>query len=202
MRDDDTKLFQMDGARWDAVWPRLMEESAPFYLFHETGVVENIQALRRRLGGAVRIAYSVKANPWLVPAAAGEADFLEVCSPGELALCRSCGMPGRQLMLDGVLWSDDFLKAALDMGCTRFGVDSCEQMERLLRAAGDVPLTALLRVTSGNQFGMEQEELRACLRMGKDKIQSAGLQYFPGTQRMDLRRLQKELERLGEWITI
>lgn len=203
MKDDDAMLFRMNGSRWDAVLKRATEEPAPFYLFHESRMAENIQALRRRLGCSIRIAYAVKANPWLARAAAGEADFLEICSLKELASCQRDAVSPKQLTVDGVSWPDDFLKTALRMGCTRFCVDSSQQLERLLYTAGGVPLQVLLRVTSGNQFGMDREELRVCLHTAENQaVRVQGIQYYPGTQRTDLRRVQRDLDHIKNWIAV
>ena len=59
----------------------------PFYLFQEKKLLQNIREVRNCMGGGVRIAYAMKANPWISSSAVREADYLEVCSEGELDLC-------------------------------------------------------------------------------------------------------------------
>lgn len=190
----------------DEVWGRICEEvrteAAPFYLFHESMVKHNIEALRQCLGGKVKIAYAMKANPWLCAAAGSVANYVEVCSEGELEICANLGIPGEKLMVDGVLQTETFLKRSLELGVTRFGINSVRQMEQLIHHAKGQQLCILLRVTGGNQFGMSGSEIYDCVRLGRDcnNIQIKGLQYFPGTQRSDVRRVNKELDCLRKWI--
>lgn len=200
MTNDSLRLFQPDHADWEKLCWKLREEAAPFYLFHETKIMEQIQTLHRSLGGNVKIAYAMKANPWLVRAAAAAADYIEVCSPAELAVCREKQIPGEQLMVDGIWQPDSFLEDALKMGVRRFAVESCPHLERLLDHSCGRPISVLLRVTSGNQFGMDRRELQACLRAFGGDTRLKGIQFYPGTQRQDPRRVRRDLTCLREWI--
>lgn len=200
MTNDSLRLFQPDDGDWDALCWKLQEEAAPFYLFHETRTMEHIQTLRRSLGGNAKIAYAMKANPWLVQAAAATADYIEVCSPAELAICKERRIPGKQLIVDGIWQSDLFLENALKMGVQRFVVESYPQLERLLSRSHGRLISVLLRVTSGNQFGMDRKEFQACLKVFGQDARLKGLQYYPGTQRQDPRRVRKDLVCLQEWI--
>lgn len=162
--------------------------------------MEHIQMLRRSLGGSVKIAYAMKANPWLARAAADAADYIEVCSPAELAICRERQISSEQLIVDGIWQSDLLLEDALKMGVRRFAVESYPQLEQLLSLSRGRPLSVLLRVTSGNQFGMDRKELQACLKVFGRDTRLKGLQYYPGTQRQDPRRVRRDLACLQEWI--
>lgn len=198
MTSDDVQLFQMDGADWTPLWDLVKQQHAPFYLFHEEKIVKNIQTLRRRLCN-VKIAYAMKSNPWLARAASTTADYIEVCSPGELEWCKAYGIPGDQLTVDG-LWTV-FWKDALDMGCTRFSVDSPEQLKQLLAYARGRPAQVLLRVTSGSRFGMDSDAVKACLDIvsGGD-VRICGIQFYPGTQRREPEKVCRELACLNKWI--
>ena len=199
MTDDSLRLFQPDDGTWEELCRKIRGEAAPFYLFHEPKAREHVQALRRSLGGTAKIAYAMKANPWL--ARATGADYIEVCSPTELDICARQQIPGKQLLADGIWQSDSFLERALKMGVGRFAVQSCSQLERLLSLSRGRPLSVLLRVTSGNQFGMDCEELKTCLTaFGRDG-RVKGLQYYPGTQRRDIRQVRRDLACLREWIS-
>ncbi len=197
MERDEKRLFLEDLTAWDAL--PLDTEATPFYLFHENMAVENVLALRRHFGDGVRISYAMKANPWLAKAAGGAADFVEVSSPGELALCRAYGIPGAKLTVDGLLWPAASLRAALEMGVTRFCVDSAQQLSLLLGEARGKPLSLLLRLSAGDQFGMDRRELAACLRRTGGRVH--GLQFYPGTQRTQPGWVRRDLRCLKAWLT-
>ncbi len=187
---------------WDGLFEQIKAESAPFYLFQEAMIRDNIHALRRYFGGRVRIAYAMKANPWLCKAASSAAEYIEVSSGGELEICADQGIPGNKLMADGVWRSERELQRALALGVSRFGVNSVRQMEQLVRASEGKDLQVFLRVTSGNQFGMEPSEVQTCMELGRSRgnIRIKGFQFFPGTQRMDARKVERELACLERWI--
>ena len=56
----------------------------------------------------------------------------------------------------------------------------------------------LLRLTSGNQFGLETQEILQLVRSRAEHpfVNIRGLQYFSGTQKSSLKRLRRELETL------
>lgn len=178
---------------------------APFYIFHENLFVRNLNLLRKCLGGDVGIAYAMKANPWLAPAAAETADYIEVSTDGELRMCRAYGIPGGRIMLDGVLRTEDMLRDALDMGVRRFGIDSVEQAWQIAEVCDELcgagrlgadSVKLLLRLGSGGRFGMDREEAAQCIHIcDKSRtVRIVGLHYYPGTQRSEAGKLKRELE--------
>lgn len=181
------------------------EWGAPFYFFHENLFVRNLNLLRKCLGSEVGIAYAMKANPWLAPAAAETADYIEVSTDGELRLCRAYGIPGGKIILDGVLRTEDMIRDALDMGVRRFGVDSAEQARQIVELcdelcgagrSGEIFTELLLRLGSSGRFGMDKEEAMRCFHICA-KSRSArivGIHYYPGTQRSEAGKLKRDLE--------
>ncbi len=60
----------------------------------------------------------------------------------------------------------------------------------------------LLRLTSGNQFGMDEEDILASIR-NRDSyphLDLAGLQYYSGTQKKGMEKIEKELVKLDSFM--
>ena len=60
----------------------------------------------------------------------------------------------------------------------------------------------MLRLTSGNQFGINEEDIEYALQ-NKEKytnLKFVGIQYFSGTQKRTNKRLQKEIDYLDEFL--
>lgn len=194
----------------DKEWTEIVEKieetekrwGAPFYLFNEKMIIRNIERLRECLGGDVSIAYSMKANPWLASAAAVTADYIEACTEGELELCRTYGISGKKIVLDGVLRRDGTVEKALAMGVKRFCIDSAVQAKQLAELCKEREVEILLRLSSGNRFGMDEDEVKYCIHICRDSaaVRIAGVQYYPGTQRGETGRITRELERLEQWM--
>ena len=64
----------------------------PCFVFDEAALARRMHAVREIVGERMRLCYSVKANPFLIPAMCGLVETLEVCSPGELEICMALGV--------------------------------------------------------------------------------------------------------------
>ncbi len=206
-------LFRLEKDEWDHIKAALERTKGrwetPFYLFSETKARKNAAVLRHYMGSKVKLAYAMKANPWIIKPLSDEVDYIEVCSEGELEICKRHGVPGEKIVLGGVYKGERMIERAFDMNVERFCIDSKEQLERIIQSAVFMRKHAevLLRMSSGNQFGMEEEEAGECIRMcgreNRDSLNNVkimGIQYYPGTQRGSIRQIQKEIQRLDEWI--
>ena len=60
------------------------EYGTPSYVFDVAGLKERVKNIREIAPEGVNLCYSIKANPFLIPAMSQVTDRLEVCSPGEL----------------------------------------------------------------------------------------------------------------------
>lgn len=206
---DKYAFFDPMDKEWKDVVDRLRKTEqkwgAPFYIFHENLFIRNLELLRECLGRDVSIAYAMKANPWLAPAAVGTAEYIEVSTDGELRMCREYGIPGSRIVLDGVLRTEYTLRDALAMGVRKFGIDSAEQASQITELCDELCDTGrleegcmelLLRLGSGGRFGMDKEEAERCSHIcDKSRtVRIAGLHYYPGTQRSEVAKLRRELE--------
>ena len=175
------------------------KQETPCYVFDHLALEQRIRCLKAALPEAMKLCYAVKANPFMVKEAAQLADRVELCSPGEVNICLNAGIPPEKMVISGVYKTPEYIdwliRAYPDVG--RYTVESMEQLAILFRAGqatgGKIPV--LLRLTSGNQFGMDEKELRAVIRDRElyKEIDICGIQYFSGTQKHTSRRVIKEL---------
>ncbi len=175
----------------------------PFYMFREDKAIQNVRALRECMGEQIQIAYSMKANPWLLEVLADVTDYIEVCSRGELQLCRQRGVSGNQIVLGGVYRDLTMMELALAMNVKRLVIDSVMQLDLLLELPQELAKPeVLLRISSGNQFGMDRQDVEYCVQRCQDRkdISLIGIQYYPGSQRRRVWQLKKDAEKLEEWL--
>ena len=66
----------------------------------------------------------------------------------------------------------------------------------------NVKLDVLLRLTSGNQFGINEEDIERIVSNKETymNLNFVGIQYFSGTQKRTNKRLQKEIDYLDEFL--
>ena len=188
---------QQDWLQQD-VWERL---GTPAYVFDLDCLEERIRMIRAHLGKQIRLVYAMKANPFLVEPLIGLVDGFEVCSPGEERICARVGVPGEMLVLSGVNKEEENFADLMDRyrDLPLYTAESAAQVRMLDRLARERDLTVrtLLRVSDGNQFGMDESVLRDVVqnRTAYPGLHLEGIQLFTGTQKKP-RRISKEIDRL------
>ena len=174
------------------------EYGTPTFLFDEDELVERVRAIKGILGD-IPLCYSIKANPFLIPALISEVDRVEVCSPGELAICKANCVPAEKIIYSGVhkdLWD---IEDAINYGAGIITAESLRHYELICEAGK--PVEVILRLTSGNQFGMSLEDIEEVLRRNvsdKSGVTIKGIHYFAGTNRKSIKKHREELEMLTE----
>ena len=185
----------------DEFFRTLAEQAAPCYVFDEDALTERMRACREIVGPTVELCYSIKANPFLIPAMLRCVPTLEVCSPGELEICNALRVPPEAVLYSGVNKTAEGIARALDLGVRRFTCESPLHVQLLDEAARarNLELPVLLRLSSGSQFGMEEAVLREIVRH-RDTLPGLhieGLHYFAGTQQKRLTGQRRQLEKLA-----
>ena len=178
----------------------------PAYIFDIPKLKERVEYLRSHLPEQVRLCYAIKANTFITEALNDCMPRFEVCSPGEYRVCQALNIPPEKLVISGVYKTPAFIRELVstqpEIGV--YTVESPAHLRLLQEAAKEqnTTLRVLLRLTSGNQFGLDKPVLREIItnRSQWDGLDILGIQYFSGTQKTSLKKLKRELERLDELI--
>ena len=187
---------------------RIAEEcGTPAYVFDTDVLRDKIAFLKDNLGGKVRICYAMKANAFLIEPLKGLADCFEVCSPGEYAICEKSNIPQEDIVLSGVFKERKDVLAAIrrDNGKGVYTIESLQQLRIIEECASEinVKVDTLIRVTSGNQFGMDESQVKGVVsdRNQYPHIHFRGIQFYSGTQKKKAGKIKKELEELDRLYT-
>ncbi len=193
----DRNFLEQIAGRW----------KTPFYLFNTELAGEQIRKLRSAVGEHVGICYAMKANPFLVADLSEDADFFEVCSPGEFRICERAGISMEKIVLSGVNKEEDDMERIVGTYKDRitYTAESVRQWE-ILRSCAErngVRIRVLLRLASGSQFGMDEDIIRR-LVSGHEKeknIRIEGIQLFSGTQKKAPGKFEREFRRLSSLLS-
>lgn len=175
------------------------QAKTPFYVFDTDALTERVCRIRDMLKGTAKVCYAIKANPFLVKILEGCVDKFEICSPGEYYIYEELEMPGHTMVYSGVYKDEETFYRALEryQGTGIFTIESLRHLKLVNNwaKAHEKQVKVYLRLTSGNQFGMDEEVVRRIIRECADypQILIEGLHYFSGTQKRKLERMQKEL---------
>lgn len=172
-----------------------------YYVFDLRLARRRVETLRAALGENTAIAYAVKANLFLASGLASWVDRLEICSPGESAVCDRLGVPPEKTVISGVYKTPSFIEELVASGEDRiYTVESMNQFRHLADLAEKYhrPVKLLLRQTNGSQFGINPGEIEEIIEGRSDypNLDILGIQFFSGTQKTSIKKIQRELRSL------
>ncbi len=168
-----------------------LQVNTPYYCFNTEIFCKRVQMLREKINGKAKICYSLKSNPWFVGAAQKICDYIEVCSAGEWKLCLSSGVSPELLSIGGITKTKSECCEIAELAPHRISVESTSQLDMLEYAAKQQnrKLSILLRLTSGNQFGMSVEQIAEIFHNVNQypHLVLKGIHYYAGTQKKNYR---------------
>ena len=178
----------------------------PMYVFDIGILRKRVAYLKERLPENVSLCYAVKANTFIMKELDDIIDRFEVCSPGELSICRELKMPMEKIIFSGVYKTPSVVNDLMDKEVP-IGIYSAESMVqyRLLvdasKKAG-TKIKIMPRLTSGNQFGMTEDEIKDIIKEVRENelLDICGIQFFSGTQKTSLKKQKRELEHVDEFL--
>ena len=191
----------------------------PYYVFDTDEFAKRAAMIRAALdckgGRRIPLCFSIKANPFLLHRLPDSLDHVEVCSPGELEICIALGVKPESIIYSGVMKEKCDIERAISYGA---GILTCESIrhatlisEVMLQGMPEGAHEAgvskkkaqvILRLTSGNQFGMSLDDIEYILSHPDEfkGISVIGMHYYSGTQK-SLRKINKDLEKIKSALT-
>lgn len=191
----------------------------PYYVFDTDEFAKRAAMIRAALdckgGRRIPLCFSIKANPFLLHRLPEGLDHVEVCSPGELEICIALGVKPESIIYSGVMKEKCDIERAVSYGA---GILTCESIrhatlisEVMLECIQEGAYEAefaekkaqvILRLTSGNQFGMSLEDIEYIISHPDEfkGITVIGIHYYSGTQK-SLRKINKDLEKIKSALT-
>lgn len=176
----------------------------PTYIFDMEELLERTERIREILGTKIKLCYAIKANPFIVRQINGLVDRFEVCSPGEYSICKEQKINRGKVVLSGVYKNEkEMEKAKEDEFGGIYTIESLEQiniLNKLYKGTGLRP-EIMVRLTSGNQFGMDKETIRLLVQSEEymKNFRLIGIHYFSGTQKKNMNIMEKDIINLIEF---
>lgn len=174
------------------------------YAFDIAKVKERIQYLRNRLPERISLCYAIKANTFIVKDIEQDVDRFEVCSPGEYEICKKVNINPSKILISGVYKTPKVIEDMLknDEEVIHYTIESMEQFKLLKNLKHNRKLSLMLRLTSGNQFGMNENEVEEIVKdyLNYENIEITGIQYFSGTQKTSLKNLKREVDYIDSFV--
>ena len=176
------------------------EVASPAYIFSAQAFTARSKMVKETLGNDTDICYSMKANPFLLAVLPDDFAKIEVCSPGELEICKALNIDPSKIIFSGVNKSPDEIRKAMDYGVSILTAESRDQLKNISTAASERGFAAevLIRLSCESQFGMDKSDVFDVIgsRDSVPGIIIKGIHYFTGTQKTRPKEIIKEVSRL------
>lgn len=174
------------------------------YVFDIAKVKKRIKYLRNKLPERISLCYAIKANTFIVKDIEDDVEKFEVCSPGEYEICKKMNVNPNKILISGVYKTPNVIENMLqnDEEVTHYTIESMEQFKLLKSLNHKRKLKLMLRLTSGNQFGMNENEVEEIIKnyLEYENIEIVGIQYFSGTQKTSLKNLKREVDYIDSFV--
>lgn len=178
-----------------------MEPDIPCYFFQVKSLYKNIEKFKTFIAPEIKVIFSAKANPFLIKAALNKFDGIEICSAGELLCAMKNKADPERIVYGGICKETTDLDEMMRYGIRRFSVESLWQLKLLEETAirHQVKVKALLRISSGNQFGMSASEYYRCIvDQGLEYTTILGIHFYPGTMRNPMGDIERDFNKFEE----
>lgn len=189
--------------------PETVEEiikkfETPLYVFDIDKLKKRISYLKENLSKRIELCYAIKANTFIVKDINEDVERFEICSPGEYNICEKMNIEPEKMVISGVYKTPSVIENMMltNKKIGRYTVESMQQLELLdnLSNKHNLKIDVLLRLTSGNQFGINEEDIEQIVKKQYNNLNIIGIQYFSGTQKRTNKRLQKEIDYIDEFL--
>lgn len=176
----------------------------PFYVFDTEELNNRINCIKKILPENAVLCYAIKANPFLLNELKDKDLLFEVCSDGELEICRKYNVEPSKIVFSGVCKTLQSVKTAYDFKVKTITLESlmhCNYLIQTVKEASEIhEQEVILRLSSGNQFGMSAEDIEKCIELLNEipSVKIRGIHYFSGTQKQ-LKKITEEIEYIGQY---
>lgn len=172
--------------------------TTPSYYFDIDVFEKRIEFVKSEMPN-IPLTFSIKANPFLLSCLPDNLSHVEVCSPGELKICKTYGIPGSRIIYSGVNKEIGDVTEAIEYEVDIATAESILHVELEQKAAEKIgrQQKVILRLTSGNQFGMSEADILSILKNLEryPNLDIYGIHYYSGTQKKK-RQINKDFETL------
>lgn len=176
----------------------------PTFVFDTETLLKRVEYLKTKFNKNINLVYAVKANTFIAKEIEKAVDRFEICSPGEFEICNNLNIDHKKMVISGVYKDSPTIEYMIsnfdDIG--KFTIESISQWELLTELVNKYKkrINVLIRLTSGNQFGVNEEDFMYIVNNNDNHyINIEGIEYFSGTQKHSIKRIAKEIDYLREF---
>lgn len=179
--------------------------NTPYFLYDIDILKKKIDVIKKELPH-IPLTFSIKANSFVLDSISEEVSHVEVCSPGELHICKAISINPDKIIYSGIMKEETDVEEAILYGVYCITAESKRQFTIISKVAKKLgkKVNVILRISSDNQFGMDPEDiLEIVSKNGNyDNINLYGYHYYSGTQKRKIKQIESDLETIENVVNI
>lgn len=177
--------------------------STPSFVFDIDEFSSRALFIKNALGD-IPLCFSIKANPFLLGSLPECISKVEVCSPGELEICKNLAIAPETIIYSGVNKGREDIEEALRYNVGIITAESPLHFELINEIALKLNIKAdtILRLSNGNQFGMSKECIEDFVKRREEYkgINIIGFHYYTGTQKKKQKVIESDIDAFESFI--
>lgn len=177
----------------------------PTYVYDTNTLLNRVNYLKSKFNSNFNLVYAVKANTFISKEISDSVERFEICSPGEFDICNNLGLPHNKMVISGVNKDKNFIERLMSNydDILLYTIESLVHFNMLKELAEKYnrKINVLIRLTSGNQFGVSEDDFKYIIENSIDLITIKGVEYFSGTQKHSIKKVNKEVDYLLEFVS-
>lgn len=181
----------------------IQKYKTPLFIYDIDELNNRVKYLKSKFNKKYNMVYAVKANTFIIKEIDNLVERFEICSPGEYDICDKLNISHNKMVISGVNKDKQFIEKLISNydDILKYTIESYVQYKLLdeLSSKYNKKIHVLIRLSSGNQFGVSEEDFIKIINENNNLIID-GLEYFSGTQKHSLKIIEKELDHLVDFI--
>lgn len=173
--------------------------TTPCYVYDIDILKNRINNIKNELPG-IPLTFSIKANSFVLSSISEEVSHVEVCSPGELHICKALSLNPDKIIYSGVMKEEKDVCEAITYGVHILTAESKRHFSLITHAAQELGKTVnvILRISSDNQFGMDPEDIYEIISNKEvhKNVYICGFHYYSGTQKKKIKQIKSDIEKI------
>lgn len=181
----------------------IKEYKTPTYVYDIDTLINRVKYLQDKLSNKYDLVFAVKANTFIPKYIENYISRYEICSAGEFDIVNKLNISHNKMVISGVNKDESAIENMIkNYDILKYTIESITQFELLsnLSKKYNKQIHVLIRLTSGNQFGVSEEDFKYILKnIDNNYLLFDGIEYFSGTQKKSINRIEKEIDYLIEF---
>ena len=182
----------------------IKEYGTPTYVYDVNTLLNRVKYLKSKFNKDFNMVYAIKANTFIAKEINDSVERFEICSPGEYEICDKLNIPYNKMVISGVNKDKKFIDNLISNhdDILIYTIESITHFNILKECSQkyNKKINVLIRLTSGNQFGVSEDDFKYIIENNIDLINIKGIEYFSGTQKHSLKRINREIDYLLEFV--